>query len=678
MKHAPLAAFLSALLLHGAHAARADAEAKEELHVLLQGASAQELAQLVEDTGGTLTHSLHIIDAVGARMSRAQLERALESELVARHIDDLGEDDPPEEDDEPCRVRGHLELDFRGDQIAWPLYNKREQAARWKSLTISWPESLGRVTHLALGDQVVDQQLYRDQSGSSLEISFPTASAPLIEGREDLVIGFSAPQARSLLQALRQRDFELDASFVGDCSTDLVPGYDNNHEDFYYSTVSGAADLHLQGIRGQGVTVAVVDSGLWEHPALMHNTQGKPRVLARYDAITDTAGQEALDESGHGTHMTSIVAHSGPTLKNGQATGSFKGVAPDANIVAVKILDREGKAHLLDIVRGIQWVVDHREKYNIRVLNLSFAQLPRWHYWEDPVNQATMRAWAAGITVVAAAGNDGPELMTVGSPGNLPYVITVGAVTDSWTPDTRDDDYIPDFSSRGPTPAGHVKPDIVALGGHMTGLVHPDSDLAESAPEDILAGGEYASTGSSQAAALVSGFAALLLQLEPDLSPDDIKCKLITSAEPAINRDGLLAYSPFEQGYGYVTATRAVILGERGCGNTDLDIAADLAGERHFYGPAIIDEDDNPSLPGLAEMVASEPSAQGMSDTRRWGVKDHIERMDIGGQESAQAAQSAFDWEEMYLSEKAAIDNLLRQPGKPAAGPANTLPGEGQ
>ena len=211
--------------------------------------------------------------------------------------------------------------------------------------------------------------------------------------------------------------------------------------------------------------------------------------------------------------------------------------------------------------------------------------------------------------------------MTIGSPGNLPYVITVGLVTDSWTPETRDDDYIPDFSSRGPTPSGHVKPEVVALGGHMTGLVHPESDLATTQPEDILANGDYVSTGSSQAAALVSGIAALLLQLEPGLSPDDIKCKLVSSAEPAINRDGLLAYSPFQQGFGYVTAARAVTLGKSGCGNADLDLAADIGGTEHFFGPALFDEDGNATLPDLELLVSTEASAKGMSDTRKWGVE---------------------------------------------------------
>ncbi|MDX1736453.1 MAG: S8 family peptidase, partial [Halioglobus sp.] len=402
----------------------------------------------------------------------------------------------------------------------------------------------------------------------------------------------------------------------------------------------------------------------WEHPALARNTRGEPRVLARYDATSGTLQEQVADGSGHGTHMSSIIAHSGPTLSGGQPTGTYKGVAPDANLVAVKVLDREGRAHILDIAQAVQWVVDNRQQYNIRILNISLAQRPRWPYWEDPVTQVVMRAWAAGITVLAAASNEGPEPMSIGSPGNLPYIITVGAVTDSWTPDTRDDDYIPDFSSRGPTPSGHVKPDIVALGGHMTGLTPPDAQMAEQDPENMLSTGELISTGSSQSAALVSGIAALLLQLEPGLTPDDIKCKLTTSAEPAINADGTLAYSPFAQGYGYVTAPRAVTLGRTDCESSAAQLQADLQGVERVFGPAVFHDDDATArLPAVQGQISTLPSAKGMSDTRKWGVKDHIERLDKAAIDRYRKSDLPLNWLQLYLEEKTAIEKL----GDPAA-----------
>ena len=639
--------------------------APETLQIMLQGTSAAEIRALVEKNGGTITHDLHIINAVGAKLTRGQLDDVLESPLIARHIDDLSvselPNEEPDKDKEACKVTGHLELDFDQAGFRWTLYNKRPTPASLESLELAWPAALGTIEKISIGGAALDPALYRDAANNFLEINFPSSASPVLKDKADLQVSFksSTPVATDL--SLRQRDFTVKADFTGGCSTKLIPGYENNHENFYYSSVAGADALHHQGITGKGVTVAILDSGLWEHEALATDTAGKQRLIIKYNALTNTTGDNVLDESGHGTHMASIIAHSGPVTHERKPTGTYKGISPDVNLVAVKVLDREGRAHLLDIIRAIQWIVDNRKKYNIQVLNLSFAQAPSWPYWEDPVNQATMIAWASGITVVAAAGNEGPDPMTIGSPGNLPYIITVGIVTDSWTPNTRDDDYIPDFSSRGPTPSGHIKPDIVAPGGHITGITRPGSALTLDQPEDVLKTGEFASTGSSQASALVSGIVALLLQLEPDLSPDDIKCKLISSAEPAINLDGLMAYSPFQQGYGYVNATRAVTLGQRGCGNPDIDIQSDIDGSEHYEGPAIADDDGNISLPGLQHMVSTEPSEKGLSKVRKWGAKDHVERLNLLPSDTPPSKEPPFDWLEIYMLEKAAIENLARE-----------------
>ena len=629
---------------------------------MLQGSSTDEIAHLVESLGGEITHRLNIIDAVGAKLPADQLDTVLANPVIGRHIDDM---DLPDEVEKPldfdCKVRGHIELTIGPDQINWGLYNKMDSPALLSSISASWPKRLGPAKAVYVGEQKIPLETANEQDSESLTLSFAPGKEPTIEGESALRITFGKGTFHTDLQGNAQAqpsqsDFELEAAFTEGCSTELVPGYTNNQDDYYYNSVAGIDALHMQQVTGRGVTIAVIDSGLWDHPNLLENTQGKSRVLARYDALADREVESLHDGSGHGTHMTSIAAHSGATIRNGKPTGWYKGVAPDADIVAVKVLDREGRAHLLDIVRAVQWVVDNREKYNIRVLNLSFSQLPRWPYWDDPVNQAVMRAWHSGIAVVAAAGNDGPDQMTVGSPGNLPYVITVGAVTDSWTPDTRDDDYVPDFSSRGPTPTGHIKPDIVALGGHITGLINHDSALATGQPEDLLSTGEFVSTGSSQAAALISGYLAILLQLEPQLTPDDLKCKLITSAEPAINRDGSLAYSPFVQGYGYASITRAITLGKRGCGNDDLDLEADIARTDFFYGPARFDDNDHATLPDMEQMLSTEPTEKGLSESRRWGVKEHVEREGY----STPTHPTGVDWEEIYRAEKATIERLAR------------------
>lgn len=631
----------------------------EELHVMLQGGSADAMQALVADQDGTLTHYLPIISAVGARLEQEQLSRILDTGQVTRFIDDLSIGDRPEDtpaDDPACDVGGALELGLGPRKVSWKLYNKHSEPAQLKSISASWPEYLGRAASVQLGDLPLPISDTGNRPGK-LTVDIPDKQTITLNNTAELKVAFNSTAAQGA--GLQQRDIQIEARFQGDCAAQTIPGYTDNQSDFYYSTVAGADNLHRHDIRGQGITVAVLDSGLWEHQLLARDTRGRNRVLARYDAISGEAVEEAFDESGHGTHLTSVLAHSGITLNNGEPTGSFKGIAPDSNLVVVKAFNVQGQGEMLDIVRGVQWVVENKEKYDIRVLNLSFASRPRWPYWLDPINQAVMRAWAKGIVVIAAAGNEGPEPMSVGSPGNLPYIITVGATTDSWTPTDKSDDYIPDFSSRGPTPDAHIKPDIVAPGGHITGITRPGSSLTLEHPNYMLSSGDFVMTGSSQAAALVSGLTALLLQLQPELNPDQIKCKLASSAEPAINADGLLAYSPFQQGSGQVNIVRAITLGATDCGNTDLDIAADMSGKDHFEGPAMVDESGNTTLPGLEKMVSPIPPAKGASDTRVWGVKNHIERL---GPDSSPDPDSPFDWHLLYSQEKMRLQQLESAP----------------
>lgn len=623
--------------------------------MFLQGASAAELTELVTENGGTVTHSLHIIDAVGAKLTGRQLTEILESPLVSRFIDDLADSDQPgrpedEEDAPPCRVRGHIELDFLPDRVSWRLYNKYEAPAALNSLQLSWPETLGKLTAVRVGDSIVDPARYSHSDKAAIELTFEGKDQPVIEDMERLDLVFSN-QPTNPDDAPPQREFTMEASFVGPCSTKLVPGYENNHEDYYYNTAGGVDELHRQGLTGKGVTVAIIDSGLWEHELLVNDTQGNNRLLATYNAITDTEGGEVLDESGHGTHMASIIANSGKTLKNGEWTGTYKGVAPDANLVAVKVLDRQGLAHLLDIVRAVQWVVDNREEYAIKVLNLSFSKYPRWEFWEDPVNQATAIAWRKGISVVAAAGNRGPNENSIGSPGNLPEIITVGAITDSWTSLDKSDDYIPGFSSQSSLSADHTKPDIVALGGHMTGLAPSESAIAIERPEDILVSGELVSTGTSQASAFVSGVATQVIQLRPDTRPDAMKCILLTSAEPAISASGALAYPPHRQGHGAVAADRAMVFGDPTCNAITL-----LPQKRPEQTRPV-----EPKITGqAAENLLSEPWPQGKAaEPVYWGAKRFTEALTQDAEAEPERAVAEDFWRHIYEREKNVVENLL-------------------
>ena len=152
------------------------------------------------------------------------------------------------------------------------------------------------------------------------------------------------------------------------------------------------------------------------------------------------------------------------------SSGRYQGVAPNANVVAVRAFEPDGSGTYLNVIKALDWIVSHKKTYNIRILNLSFGAPARSHYWDDPVNQAVMAAWEKGIIVVVAAGNRGPGPMTVGVPGNVPYVITVGAMTDSYTPYDTSDDRLTSFSAAGPTFEGFVKPDLVAPGPAIAAL----------------------------------------------------------------------------------------------------------------------------------------------------------------------------------------------------------------
>ncbi|MCP5098992.1 MAG: S8 family serine peptidase, partial [Chloroflexi bacterium] len=170
--------------------------------------------------------------------------------------------------------------------------------------------------------------------------------------------------------------------------------YTTNSAEMAVSThdfiqLSGAEAVWEQNIDGDGITVAVIDTGHWSHPGLDLNSNGQQRLLAQYNAITDEMDMAdspvTTDESGHGTHVSSLILNS---QDNGQ--GAYHGVAPDANLVSIKAFDANGTGAYPDVIRGIDWAVTHKDTYNIRILNLSFSALPQSNYWDDPLNQAVM------------------------------------------------------------------------------------------------------------------------------------------------------------------------------------------------------------------------------------------------------------------------------------------------
>ncbi len=370
------------------------------------------------------------------------------------------------------------------------------------------------------------------------------------------------------------------------------------------SVVNGLIDAsvaHNAYNFGDGVTIGFLDTGLDELQGtstglgLATDLYGQDKFWGTYDAINNAISNYSNEESGHGTHVASIAGNA-----DYDVYGKVYGVAPNASLVGIKAFDAEGKATYADVIRGIDWALQVKEQINLRVLNMSFSGPVRSHYWDDPLNQAVMKAWQEGVVVVASAGNNGPDPMTIGVPGNVPYIITVGAMTDSYT-DGKYDDKLATFSAAGPTVEAFVKPEIVAPGGHLSGLMAFDSQIVQQHPEFHDGGRYFEMSGTSQAAGVVSGVVALMLTQDPSLTPDDVKCRLIDSAHSARTDNGALAYSVFQQGAGMVNVADAINSSASGCANQALDIAQDISGEQHFSGTANINDDGNFYIDGLGE-----------------------------------------------------------------------------
>ena len=305
-------------------------------------------------------------------------------------------------------------------------------------------------------------------------------------------------------------------------------------------------------VTGKGVGVALIDSGVTEVKGLSGKvTYGPDLSFESQDPATRN-----IDTFGHGTHMAGVIAGRDPGVKDGDLDKKekFVGVAPDADLLSVKVADRDGAVDVTQVIAAIDWVVAHRndEGMNIRVLNLSYGTDGTQSYLIDPLAHAVENAWRAGIVVVVAAGNDGNTTETLTNPAVDPYVIAVGAADHHGTED-RKDDTVATFSNRGSATRG---PDVIAPGRSLVSLRAPGSEIDGENPSAVvtdLAGPRlFRGSGTSQAAAFTSGAAALILQDRPTLTPDQVKALLTTTADPVANADRRL------QGAGLIDVDQAV------------------------------------------------------------------------------------------------------------------------
>jgi serine protease AprX len=329
---------------------------------------------------------------------------------------------------------------------------------------------------------------------------------------------------------------------------------------------TGADRLAASGDTGQGVTVAVLDTGIDNLPDFAG------RLIGGVDFTR--AGNPFADSYGHGTFVAGLIAGNGAS-----SNGQFSGEAPGANLVSIKVAGADGSTTLGTLISGLQWAVDHQRAYGIGVLNISMGFRPSTSTVRNPVDQAVEAVWNHGIAVVVSAGNAGPFNGTVLSPGDDPLAITAGALDDMATSSPADDE-MTDFSSAGPTtPDGWVKPDLVAPGRSVVSLAAPGSTIYTSYPSARVGTANFAGSGTSFSAAITSGAAALVLAGNPGLSPDQLKARLIGNTGPGP------VGNPFVDGHGALDAYAAATSGGMDLSQSSGDLKAPKNGSTVSLAP---------------------------------------------------------------------------------------------
>jgi serine protease AprX len=322
-------------------------------------------------------------------------------------------------------------------------------------------------------------------------------------------------------------DYEVKSQSLGfDSSTQ--PGSMTN-----VTRVSGATGMWQKGWTGNGIDVALIDTGVAPVPGLMDSA----KIVVGPDLSFESqdADLRYLDTFGHGTHMAGIIAGREVSKGTGASyaadTTDFLGMAPDARLVSLKLADHNGVVDVSQMIAAIDWVVQYRlsNGLNIRVLNLSYGTWAMNDPQSDPLSWAAEVAWAKGIVVVASAGNEGDTKGGITAPAYNPWVIAVGAADTKGTLSTADDT-VASFSARqgGSFPDRGI--DLVASGVGIVSTGVPGSYIYQNYPSAHVGNGFIRGSGTSQAAAVVSGAAALMLSQRPALLPDQVKALLMDGA----------------------------------------------------------------------------------------------------------------------------------------------------
>jgi serine protease AprX len=367
----------------------------------------------------------------------------------------------------------------------------------------------------------------------------------------------------------------------------ISPDYPVKAMDDFTDAAIGMSTVRNMGLgtSNTGIGVAVIDSGINGTPDDLMMSSYQSRVVYRQDftgaSNVNSRGQVTWDTYGHGTHVAGIIAGDGT-----DSNGLWTGIAYGVNLIDLRVLDSDGVGSDSNVIAAIQTAIQLKSAYNIRIINLSLGRPIYGSYVNDPVCQAVEQAWRAGIVVVVAAGNFGRVSVngsngygTITSPGNDPYVITVGAMKTMNTYDASDDQ-IASYSSKGPTTYDHiVKPDIVAPGNLIRSVDDKYSTLYNAYPGNRARGAHWGYdymilSGTSMATPVVSGAAAVLLEQDPTLTPDQVKARLMKTAsknfpsysvatDPSTGQTFTAYYDLFTVGAGYLNLAAAVQNGDK-------------------------------------------------------------------------------------------------------------------
>jgi serine protease AprX len=453
-------------------------------------------------------------------------------------------------------------------------------------------------------------RIARDGGGQRVSAIVTTATPPSrrtlqlvrrlggrIARRYSLIPGFEASVSASQLRDLAA------IPGVRSVSADLAL---RKQDEFANSAILLDVARASEDLTGTGVGVAVIDSGISDHNDFGSGLL-RSKVVARKSFLR--GNQRIADRCGHGTHVAGLIAGRGTDSSLPGTIRTYTGVAPDARLIDLRVLDQHGAGRVSDAIAAVEWAVANRERHNIRILNLSLGHPPGESYRTDPLCQAVERAWQSGILVVAAAGNRGrsnasdpsspPRYGTINSPGNHPLVLTVGA-TKSGAELSRHDDEIASYSSRGPSRLDFIlKPDVVAPGNRLVSTIAVHSTLLDYGKTTNIVplslywpaalpgtrSSYFVLSGTSMATAVVSGAAALMLEKEPTLTPDTIKGRLMTTAVKEWN---LLAGADiYSRGAGLVDIVAALR-----CGDIVTGLALSPRLERTATGIEIVHDQD--------------------------------------------------------------------------------------